>query len=102
MRKGEDKMKKSIPNEEELKKYSHKKMTMPLMEHAPKEAKGSVWKFIKKISTYAHTPGTLADYKKMAVFAEDDALVDVVLDTLKDMKYPFSEADFIPDIVGYY
>ena len=36
------------------------------------------------------------------MFAEDDALVDVVLDTLKDMKYPFSEADFIPDIVGYY
>ena len=102
MRKGEDKMKKNIPTEEELKKYSHKKMTMPLMEHTPEEAKGSVWKFIKKISTYAHTPGTLADYKKMEVFAEDDALVDVVLDTLKDMKYPFSEADFIPDIVGYY
>ena len=95
-------MKKTIPSEEELKKYIHKKMTMPLLEHASEEAKESVWKFIKKISTYARTPGTLAHYKKMAVFAENDALVDVVLDTLKDMKYPFSEADFIPDIVGYY
>ena len=95
-------MKKIIPNDEELKKYSHKKMTMPLMEHAPDEAKEDVWKFIKKISTYARTPGTLADYKKMAGFAEHDALVDVVLDTLLDMKYPFRQTDFIPDIVGYY
>lgn len=95
-------MKKTIPSEEELKKYIHKKMTMPLMEHSSEETKADVWKFIKKISTYARTPGTLAHYKKMAVFAENDALVDVVLDTLKDMKYPFSEADFIPDIVGYY
>ena len=73
-------MKKNIPNDEELKKYSHKKMTMPLMEHAPEEAKEDVWKFIKKISTYARTPGTLADYKKMAVYAKNDTLVDVVLE----------------------
>ena len=33
---------------------------------------------------------------------EDDAIVDVVLDTLQDMKYPFKNTDFIPDIMGYY
>ena len=95
-------MKKKIPSDEELKKYIHKKMTLPLMEHASEEAKEVVWKYVKKISTYARTPGTLAHYKKMAVFAEDDALVDVVLDTIKDMGYPFKNTDFIPDIVGYY
>jgi len=95
-------MKKTIPNDEELKKYIHKKMTSPLMEHASEEMMESVWRFIKKISTYSRTPGTLSDYKKMAVFAGNEALVDVVIDTLKDMGYPFKNTDFIPDIVGYY
>ncbi len=95
-------MKKQIPSEEELKKYSHKKMTLPLMEHASDGVKEAVWKLVKRLSTYARTPGTVADYKKMAVFAENDAIVDVVLDTLKDMKYPFKNTDFIPDIAGYY
>ena len=62
-------MKKTIPNDEELKKYIHKKMTSPLMEHASEEMMESVWRFIKKISTYSRTPGTLSDYKKMVVFA---------------------------------
>ena len=95
-------MKKQIPSEEELKKYSHKKMTLPLMEHASDDVKEAVWKLVKRLSTYARTPGTVADYKKMAVFAENDAIVDVVLDTLKDMKYPFKNTDFIPDSSGYY
>ncbi|MBQ6229890.1 MAG: hypothetical protein IJJ74_02100 [Eubacterium sp.] len=95
-------MKKNIPNDEELKKYIHKKMTLPLMEHASEEVKESVWKLVKRLSTYARVPGTVSDFKKMAVFAEDDAIVDVVLDTLKDMKYPFKNTDFIPDIAGYY
>ncbi|MBE6873082.1 MAG: SMI1/KNR4 family protein [Ruminococcus albus] len=95
-------MKKQIPSEEELKKYSHKKMTLPLMEHASDDVKEAVWKLVKRLSTYARTPGTVADYKKMAVFAENDAIVDVVLDTLKDMKYPFKNTDFIPDVSGYY
>jgi len=95
-------MKKQIPSEDELKKYSHKKMTLPLMEHASDDVKEAVWKLVKRLSTYARTPGTVADYKKMAVFAENDAIVDVVLNTLKDMKYPFKNTDFIPDVSGYY
>ena len=95
-------MKKKIPSEEELKKYSHKMMTLPLMEHASDDVKEAVWKLVKRLSTYARTPGTAADYKKMAVFAEDDAIVDAVLDTLKEMKYPFKNTDFIPDTPGYY
>ena len=74
-------MKKQIPSEEELKKYSHKMMTLPLMEHASEDAKEAAWKLVKRLSTYARTPGTAADYKKMAVFAEDDEVVDAVLDT---------------------
>ena len=95
-------MKKQIPSEEEIKKYSHKKMTLPLMEHASEDEKEAVWKLVKRLSTYARTPGTVADYKKMVAFAKDDAIVDVVLDKLKDMKYPFKNTDFIPDISGYY
>jgi hypothetical protein len=95
-------MKKKGPSEEELNKYSRKKMTLPLMEHASEEMKEPVWKLVKKLASYARVPGTVSDYKKMAVFAEDDAIVDVVLDTLKDMKYPFRNTDFIPDIMGYY
>ena len=95
-------MKKKLPSDEELKKYSHKKMTMPLMEHASEDTKEYVWKIIKKMSTFTSVPGTLDHFKRMAVFAENDALVDVVLDTLKDMGYPFKPTDFIPDIVGYY
>lgn len=98
----ETKLKKQIPSDEELKKYSHKKMTLPLMEHAPEDIKEPVWKLVKRLSTYARVPGSVSDFKKMAVFAKDDAVVDVVLDTLKDMKYPFKNTDFIPDTAGYY
>ncbi len=49
-------MKKNIPSDEELKKYSHKKMTMPLLEHASDETKEQVW--------------------KLQVFATDDEYVD--------------------------
>ncbi len=94
-------MKKNF-NDEELKKYSHKKMTLPLMDQASEEVKEPVWKLVKKLSTYARVPVTVSDFKKMEAFAEDDAIVDVVLDTLKDMKYPFKNTDFIPDIAGYY
>ena len=95
-------MKKKTPSDEELKKYSHKKMTLPLMEHAPEETKEQVWKLVKKISTFSYSPCTPAEYKRMAAFAENDAVVDVVLDTLKDLGYPFKPTDFIPDITGYY
>ena len=95
-------MKKKIPSDEEIKKYSHKKMTEPLLEHASEETIEEVWKLVKKLASYARVPGTLADHKKMAVFAEKDAVAGVVLDTLKDMGYPFKNTDFIPDIAGYY
>ena len=95
-------MKKNTPSDDEIKNYSHKKMTLPLMEHASEEMKEPVWKLVKKLASYARVPGAMSDFKKMAVFAEDDAIVDVVLDTLQDMKYPFKNTDFIPDIMGYY
>lgn len=81
-------MKKNTPSDDEIKNYSHKKMTLPLMEHASEEMKEPVWKLVKKLASYARVPGAMSDFKKMAVFAEDDAIVDVVLDTLQDMKYP--------------
>lgn len=87
-------MKKNTPSDDEIKNYSHKKMTLPLMEHASEEMKEPVWKLVKKLASYARVPGTMSDFKKMAVFAEDDAIVDVVLDTLQDMKYPFKKHRF--------
>ena len=64
------------------------------MEHASEEMKEPVWKLVKKLASYARVPGAMSDFKKMAVFAEDDAIVDVVLDTLQDMKYPFKKHRF--------
>ena len=92
-------MKKKNPSDEELKKYTHKKMTLPLMEHAPEETKEQVWKLVKKISTFSYSPCTPAEYKRMAAFAENDAVVDVVLDTLKDLGYPFKLLDELVDYV---
>ena len=57
-------MKKNIPNDEELKKYIHKKMTLPLMEHASEEVKESVWKLVKRLSTYARVPGRCQTLRK--------------------------------------
>ena len=82
--------------------YIIKQMTLPLVEHASEETLDDVWKLVKKLATFTCAPVTLAHYKRMAVYAEKDAVVDVVLDTLKDMGYPFKPTDFIPDIVGYY
>ena len=44
------------------------------MEHASEEMKEPVWKLVKKLASYARVPGAMSDFKKMAVFAEDDAL----------------------------
>lgn len=67
-------MKKNTPSDDEIKNYSHKKMTLPLMEHASEEMKEPVWKLVKKLASYARVPGAMSDFKKMAVFAEDDAI----------------------------
>ena len=46
-------MKKNTPSDDEIKNYSHKKMTLPLMEHASEEMKEPVWKLVKKLASYA-------------------------------------------------
>lgn len=50
-------MKKNTPSDDEIKNYSHKKMTLPLMEHASEEMKEPVWKLVKKVSVLCSCTG---------------------------------------------
>lgn len=77
------------------------RMTLPLMEATDETNKEDVWNFINKCSTFAHCPGSQGDYKRMLKFADNEALVDVVINTISKMGYPFSEEDR-GDFVTYY
>lgn len=76
-------------------------MTLPLMEAADETNKEDVWNFINKCSTFVHCPVSQGDYKRMLKFADNEALVDVVINTISKMGYPFSEEDR-GDVVTYY
>lgn len=80
-----------------------KDMTELLMKNASDEAKEDVWKFCKKLDTYAHCPITLAEYRRMKAFTENEKLVDTILKALKENRYPFSDGKSrVEHIQGYY
>ena len=80
-----------------------KQMTYVLMSHASESNKETIWKYCKKIASFSHAPVTLKEYQRMKSFSEDKAIVDVVLQGLKENPYPFSGGkNKVEPVQGYY
>lgn len=86
--------------EDNRKMVMRKTMTEILLRNAPKELEEEVWKLCKKLAAYSHAPVSPAEYKKMKPYAENQDIVDVVLNGLRENYYPFT--GLLPDIQGYY
>lgn len=78
------------------------RMTLVLMLSANNLNKEKIWKYCKKIASYSHAPVELKEYQRMLPFAEDRDIIDVILKALEENPWPFSQNEFLPDIVGYY
>lgn len=77
-------------------------MTEILIRNAPEELKEDIWKLCKRLSSYAHAPVALSEYRRAKIYADNPAIVDVVLSGLQEDYYPFDPKDLIPKIQGYY
>ncbi len=78
-------------------------MTYILMSFANETNKENIWKYCKKLASYSHAPFTLKEYQRMATFAEDNDIVDVILKGLEENMYPFSDGKSkVEPIQGYY
>ena len=89
--------------------FDNRKMTMKLpmtyifMSLADETNKEKIWKYCKKLASYSHAPFTLKEYQRMAPFAEDNDIVDVILKGLEENMYPFSDGKSrVEPIQGYY
>ena len=78
-------------------------MTEILMRHANDNNKEKIWKLCKKLTSYTHCPVTLKEYLRMKSYAEDLDIVDVVLSSIQNNYYPFTDGTrIVESIEGYW
>lgn len=65
----------------------------------PDDLKATAWKFCKTLQNFAHAPVSLSDYKRMEKWLGETALIDVLLEALKDY-FPDTTERF--DTIGFY
>lgn len=81
----------------------HKTMTGLLMSNTDDSSKEKVWKLCKKLSSFSHAPVTLKEYQRMEPFAKDPEIVDVVINSLSKILYPFTgNPNEIGSLSGYF
>ena len=78
------------------------RMTLVLMLSANNLNKEKIWKYCKKIASYSHAPVELKEYQRMLPYADDKDIINVILNALEQNPFPFSNEEFLLDIVGYF
>ena len=80
-----------------------KKMTGILMSNADDKCREKIWALCKKLHSFSHAPVTLKEYQRMAEFAKDTEIVDVVFKSLSAILYPFTGSQSeIGSLTGYF
>lgn len=80
-----------------------KKMTGILMSNADDKCREKIWALCKKLNSFSHAPVTPKEYQRMAEFAKDTEIVDVVFNSLSANLYPFTgNPNEIGSLSGYF